>query len=87
MNDAFGRGLSNLPMLAAVETRSRSAENPDGAKGGGAQADPAGEGPARELGQGWKVRPCITLPAAPPTRLASTLAQAQWPEIVPPSVV
>ena len=57
-------------MLADVETRSISAENPDGARGGGAKADPAGEGAARELGQGWKVRPCITLPAEATTSLA-----------------
>ncbi len=70
MNDAFGRGLGNLPMLADVETRSISAENPDGAKGGGAKAEPDGEGAARELGRGWKVRPCITLPAQSTTSLA-----------------
>ncbi len=70
MNDGFGRGLSNLPMLADVETRSISAENPDGARGGGAKADPGGEGAARELGRGWKVRPCITLPAESSTALA-----------------
>ncbi len=57
-------------MLADVETRSISAENSEGAKGGGAKADPAGEGPARELGRGWKVRPCITLPAESTTSLA-----------------
>jgi len=70
MKDALGRGLSNLPMLADVETRSICAENPDGVKGGGARAEPGGEGAARELGQGWKVRPCITLPAECTTSLA-----------------
>ena len=70
MNDAFGRGLSSLPMLADVETRSISAENPDGAKGGGARAEPGGEGAACELGRGWKVRPCVTLPAESTTSLA-----------------
>jgi len=70
MDDTFGRGLGNLPMLTDVETRSISAENPDGAKGSGARADPAGKGAARELGQGWKVRPCITLPAESTTSLA-----------------
>ena len=70
MDDAFGRSLGNLPLLADVETRSISAENPDGAKGGGAKTDPAGEGAARELGRGWKVRPCITLPAEATTSLA-----------------
>jgi len=70
MDNTFGRGLGNLPMLVDVETRSMSAENPDGAKGGGAKADPGGEGAARELGRGWKVRPCITLPAQSTTSLA-----------------
>jgi len=70
MDNTFGRGLGNLPMLADVETRSISAENSDGAKGGGAKADPGGEGAARELGRGWKVRPCITLPAQSTTSLA-----------------
>jgi len=70
MDNTFGRGLGNLPMLVDVETRSMSAENPDGAKGGGAKADPGGEEAARELGRGWKVRPCITLPAQSTTSLA-----------------
>lgn len=44
-----------------VESRSISAENPTGEKGKGAMADPAGDphSAARELGKGWKVRPCI----------------------------
>jgi hypothetical protein len=46
-----------------VESRSISAENPEGLKAGGAKADPKGEGAARELGTGWKVRPCITIAA------------------------
>lgn len=63
-------GLGSLPLLAAAKTRSISAENPDGAKGGGAKADPNGEGAARELGKGWKVRPCITLEPGSTTTLA-----------------
>ena len=54
-------GLGSLPLLSDAETRSISAENPDGARGGGAKEDPKGQGPASMLGKGWKVRPCITL--------------------------
>jgi hypothetical protein len=58
----FDIGLSNIFQdRQAAESRSISAENPTGARGGGAKADPQGEGPARDLGVGWKVRPCISL--------------------------
>lgn len=57
----LGLGLGCLPLLSDAETRSISAENPTGEKGGGAKEDPKGQGPASMLGQGWKVRPCITL--------------------------
>lgn len=74
----FGLGLGDLPLVDASETHSISAENPSGAKGGGAQADPAGQGPAADLGKGWKARPCIELPAGQTTTLA---------EIVGPGVI
>jgi len=54
--------------ITSAQTRSISAENPTGAKSGGAQASPPtgttpGSDPwtnaaASELGRGWKVRPC-----------------------------
>ncbi len=60
--------LADLSRLTAAQTRSISAENPDGRKGGGAQAIPPSGGKpgsdpwcteaASELGKGWKVRPC-----------------------------
>ena len=62
--------LDDVALLADAETRSISAENPDGAKGGGAKADPEGRGPARNLGVGWKVRPWIPLPAGQVTTIA-----------------
>ena len=74
----FLGGLSDLPLLADGQTRSISAENPEGAKGGGAKADPQGQGSARELGVGWKVRPCITLPAESTT----TLAEIDGPGVI-----
>ena len=57
----FCLGLGSLPLLLDAETRSISAENPTGEKGGGAKAEPTPDNPASELGRGWKVRPCITL--------------------------
>ena len=56
----FSRGLADLPLLGSGATRSVSAENPDGAKGGGARAEPAEDSPARALGRGLKARPCLT---------------------------
>ena len=55
--------LSNIYLKRNAESRSLSAENPTGEKGRGAMVDPNDEGPARELGLGWKVRPCLTLKA------------------------
>lgn len=55
--------LSNIYLKRNAESRSLSAENPTGEKGRGAIADPKGEGAARELGQGWKVRPCLAISA------------------------
>ena len=68
MNIPFGMG--SLPYLADVKSRSISAENPDGAKGGGAKATPTDEQASSLLGTGWKVRPCITLPRGATTTLA-----------------
>jgi hypothetical protein len=55
--------LASIFRARNAVSRSISAENPGGAVGGGAKADPQGAGAARELGVGWKVRPCITLKA------------------------
>lgn len=47
-----------------VESRSISAENPDGEKGkGGMATEGCNAGCARELGQGWKVNPFSSVPA------------------------
>lgn len=63
-------GIGSLALLSNAETRSISAENPDGSRGGGAKADPEPGNPASNLGRGWKVRPCITLKAGTTTTLA-----------------
>jgi len=67
---SFGLGLGNIPLVSPAETRSISAENPRGEKGGGAQAVPDPSHWAANLGKGWKVRPCIELPAGSTTPLA-----------------
>lgn len=56
-------GLGMFPgvlwKLSGAVTRSITAENPTGEKGKGAMAFPEAGSPSRELGQGWKCRPCI----------------------------
>ena len=63
--------MENIAVRRAGVTRSINAENPRGEKGRGAIAT---EGDAleaaRELGQGWKVAPCITLAPGSTTTLA-----------------
>lgn len=69
----FGQCLGDIPLLSDAKFRSISAENPRGEKGGGARAkvgEPDTQSAARELGFGWKVRPCITLKAGSKTTLA-----------------
>ena len=65
-----------IARLSSARTRSISAENPTGEKGGGARAT---EGPyaalARDLGPGWKVNPFIVIPA----RSTVTLAEIAGP--------
>ena len=78
---AFSMGLGRIPLLSKMKFRSISAENPKGEKGGGAKAVPEGDPPqgaARELGKGWKVRPCIDLPAGSTT----TLAEIEGPGVI-----
>jgi hypothetical protein len=60
--NGLGMHLGNLARLSNAVTRSISAENFTGAKGQGGMAA-VGSPSARELGQGWKVSPCIEVPA------------------------
>lgn len=62
----LGLGLENIAMLRPGRTRSITAENPTGEKGGGcwAELQPMFDGtpnPARELGKQWKGRPFVSL--------------------------
>jgi hypothetical protein len=71
-------GMGQLYMLPQEEFRSISAENPDGAKGGGASAEPGEGNAASLLGKTWKVRPCITVKAGETV----TLADIKGPGII-----
>jgi len=62
----FQFGLGGVALLSDVQSRSISAENPDGAKGAAARALPEDwpqGAPASALGKGWKVRPLVHIPA------------------------
>ncbi|MCK5740077.1 DUF2961 domain-containing protein, partial [bacterium] len=62
MHNLLNFGVANLPMVSNAKTRSISAENPDGSKGGGGKAAPAADGPGSRLGPGWKSQPFLKLP-------------------------
>ncbi|MCX8053072.1 MAG: DUF2961 domain-containing protein [Armatimonadetes bacterium] len=62
--------LSSIAKVTGAKTRSISAENPTGAKGAGAQEVPYEDHAGSMLGKGWKIRPCIVLPAGSKTTLA-----------------
>jgi hypothetical protein len=56
--------LGNLFLLSNAQSRSISPENFNGAKGAGGKAETGtGSGPARELGQGWKISPSVVIKA------------------------
>ncbi len=74
-----GWGFGQLPFLSKAKTRSISAENFTGEKGKGGMAEKGfGEIPARELGKGWKMSPCITL--GPNAK--ATVADIEGPGII-----
>lgn len=57
-------GMGNLFSLSSAKSRSITAENPTGEKGKGAMAEINSQDtkhPAKELGKGWKVRPCVEI--------------------------
>ena len=64
-------GLSTLAQLSRAKSRSLSAENPTGEKGKGALAIPDEKSAARKLGQGWKVRPAISIQPGETAELAN----------------
>ncbi|TDW95975.1 glycoside hydrolase family 172 protein [Dinghuibacter silviterrae] len=64
--------LGNLYRTAPAQSRSISPENFTGEKGEGGKATKGtGSGPARELGQGWKVSPSVVIKAGATFTLAT----------------
>jgi len=60
--DGLYLNLGNLCRLSKAQTRSLSAENFTGEKGkGGMATEGTGMSAGRELGQGWKISPCVTI--------------------------
>jgi D-arabinan exo alpha-(1,3)/(1,5)-arabinofuranosidase (non-reducing end) len=60
--NGLGLGLGNLSRLSKAQTRSISPENFTGEKGkAGMSIDGPAKNAARDLGQGWKVSPYVTL--------------------------
>jgi hypothetical protein len=60
--NGLGMNLGNLSRLSDAVTRSISPENFTGEKGkGGMATEGTGAGPARDLGQGWKVSPSVRI--------------------------
>ena len=53
MLDGLGFGLGTIPLLSSAETRSISAENPTGERGGGGRAEPDANSAGSMLGTGW----------------------------------
>lgn len=62
MFNGLGMHMGNLSRLSDAKTRSISAENFRGEKGRGAMGTQgASASCARDLGEGWKVSPCICI--------------------------
>lgn len=68
--------MSNIFRLSDAKTRSISPENFNGEKGkGGMATKGTGEGPSRDLGQGWKVSPSVVIK----TKTTYTVAEIDGP--------
>jgi hypothetical protein len=60
--DGLGMNMGNLSRLSTAKSRSISAENFTGEKGrAGMATEGTGSNAARDLGQAWKVSPCIVI--------------------------
>ena len=69
--NGLGMQMGNLARLSEAKSRSISPENFTGEKGqGGMATDGTGAGPARDLGQGWKVSPSVVIAAGETFTLA-----------------
>lgn len=77
--DKVNNTMSSLSLLSDAKTRSITPENFKGEKGkGGMATTGTGEGPARELGKGWKVSPSIMV--QPNTTV--TIAKIEGPGVI-----
>ncbi len=63
--------MADISRVREAESRSICSENVTGARGAGAMALPDENSPARTLGQGWKVRPCVVVEAGETLELAN----------------
>ena len=60
--NGLGMHLGNLPLVSSAKTRSISPENFTGEKGkGGMATEGTGARCARDLGQGWKISPSVSI--------------------------
>ncbi len=80
--------LPPITRLSSLASRSISAENPDGAVGGGGRATTGtGARAARDLGPGWKMSPSVVVPAGSTVTLADIagpgLLQHLWMAVPP----
>lgn len=82
MNSPTNPTPLGLSLLSTDKSRSISAENPRGERGGGAKAEADPNGPARELGKGWKCRPSINIKPGETFELADIsgpgMVQSMW---------
>ncbi len=71
-----GSSIANLARRTTALTRSLSPENPTGEPGqGGRASEGTGAASARDLGRGWKINPCIRIPAGS----TATIAEVSGP--------
>ncbi len=76
MFNGLTSNLSDIARMSNAKTRSISAENFTGEKGkGGMATEGMGANCARELGQGWKISPCVEIKAGETFTLCDIKAQ------------
>lgn len=74
--NGLGMHLGNLSRLSKAKTRSISAENFNGEKGkAGMATEGTGANAGRDLGQGWKISPSVSIPA----HTTFTIAEIEGP--------
>jgi hypothetical protein len=70
--NGLGMNLGNLARLSEAASRSISPENPDGSVAGGARGlEGTGASAARDLGEGWKISPSVTIEPGETFEIAS----------------